>query len=81
MSEEVGKGCDCMYLYEKHYIELLFSERIEEEKKKLAEVKDILDKMPEESKERFEGAPRGYEMFIRDLETVQKRFQDMPACK
>ena len=76
----VGKGCECIYPFEKHYIDMVFEGRIKEEKRKLAEVKEILAKMPPESRERYEGAEAGFKVFIHDLEAVRERFEAMPSC-
>lgn len=81
MEEKVGKPCECIYPFEKHYIDLLFSERIDHEGKKLSEVEEILAKMPPESRERYEGARDGYKYFINDLKIVRERFAAMPDCK
>lgn len=78
--EPVGKSCECIFSFEKHYVDMLFGERIEEEKKKLAEVEEILAKMPPESRERYEGASGAYKSFIRDLEIVRERFAAMSTC-
>lgn len=81
MNEPVGNPCECIFKFEKYYIDLLFGERIEEEKKKLAEVEEILATMPPELKERYMGAKDGFTFFISSLETVRERFKAMPDCK
>ncbi len=81
MAEPVGKPCECIFDFEKYYVDLVIGERIEAEKVKLAEIEEILSKMPPESKERYEGARDGFKFFIRDLETVRDRFKAMPGCK
>ena len=81
MTEPVGNPCECIFKFKKYYIDLLFGERIEEEKKKLSEVEEILSKMPPESKEQYAGARDGFKFFISSLEVVRERFKAMPDCK
>ena len=82
MAEEtVGKGCQCIFPFEKHYVDMIINERIEKEKERLKETEKILAGMPPESRERYEGARDIYKFFIHDLEVVRDRFRAMPDCK
>ena len=81
MAESVGTDCKCIYSFEKHYIDMLFGERIEKEKENLAQAEAELSKLPPEARERFRGVPGGYKLLINDLETVRERFIAMPDCK
>jgi hypothetical protein len=78
--ENVGKGCQCIYQYEQHYINLIFNERIEEEKEKLRAVEEYLSSADEHEREMLEGVPDIYKRFISELETVRDRFSTMPSC-
>ena len=81
--EKVGTGCECIFRFEKHYIDLALEAIIESKKK---ELKSMLERAENVKRSALAAAilanaPGMYNILIRDLETVQKRFAGMPTCE
>jgi len=85
MAENVGKGCTCLFSFEKHYVAVAFKKYIEEEEeqikameKNIAEAKEkapdsVLIGMVERALPLLKG-------LLSDVKTVQERFEAMPTC-
>lgn len=71
IGEKVGRNCECIFPFEKFYVNMLCENRIEEEEKKLAEMEE----------HHYPPALIGFtKSIINDLKTVKERFAIMPEC-
>ena len=74
--ELIGKGCECIYPFEKHYITLVLEERIKADRKYLEEAKTS-----EWAKDpRSQAAMPIFARFISDLGVVLEKVKATPDC-
>ena len=85
MQENIGKGCECIYSFEKFIVDKALEEIIETMKKNVEDTKKAMDEeekkaAPSRLLEALKGSIPMVERVIDQYEVVRKRFQAMPSC-
>ena len=85
MPDSIGKPCECIYEFEKHYFILGLDKLIEDSEQKLKRTKEDLAQATEEEKksrmyESLQNAEAIYNSFISDVKTVKDRVSSMKTC-
>jgi len=86
MAEVIGKGCTCIYPFEKHYVNLALEKLIKENKEELSKIEKEWEEGKYKQLEKagmadFERLTYPLKRFIWDMETVKERFAATPDCK
>lgn len=85
MEESIGKGCSCIYPFEKHYLELALDKVIQSQEEELQNYKRDVeagrnDPATQRLASRMEGMFTMFESMISDYKTVRDRVKNMPDC-
>ena len=86
MTESVGKNCECIYAFEKHYVEVALAEWIGRQKEQISNTKKNLEEMEKKEQELgFMGESLKANMpmlenLVKEVEAVKERFAAMPTC-
>lgn len=85
--EKVGKGCECIYQMEKHFIDLAIDEYLLKLEGELAELKKRIKAAVKEEPEKessykdlLESNRNLTATLSNDLRKVKSRFEAMPSC-
>jgi hypothetical protein len=86
MQESVGKNCECIYAFEKHYIALALDDWITRQKEEVAKNKRLIEEekakgTPSTLAQMIENMIPQVEFVIHDAEIVKTRLEAMPTCK
>ncbi len=85
-TDSIGKPCECIFRFEKHYILLALENLIEKSKAKLEETKTALAEASEEEKKSFmyqslkESGEAIHKRFIDEVSVVKERVTGMKTC-
>ena len=82
MPEPVGKGCECVYAFEKHYVDLALEQIVQDNERRIEEhEKLLLDPATTERQAVFlRSSLDVYKYVNSDMKVVRQRFHDMPVC-
>jgi len=80
--EVVGKGCQCIYPFEKHYVDLALQQIIQENERTIEKTEKALKDpaLTERQAAFLRSALDVYRYVNNDMKAVRQRFADMPAC-
>ena len=82
MPEPVGKGCECIYAFEKHYVDLALEQLIRDNEKTIAEHEKALQDptLTERQGTLLRASLDVFRYVNNDMKVVKGRFADMPVC-
>jgi len=83
--ENVGKGCTCIFSFEKHYVAVVFKKYVEEEEEQIKAIEKNIAEAKEKTPDNqligmTERALPLLKNLLGDIKVVQQRFEAMPTC-
>ena len=84
-SEPIGKDCDCIFSFERHYILLALDGLLDKSSAQMKETKDALNEASEEEKKgilyrNLQGSEEIYKHIMTDVNVVKERVSGMKIC-
>ena len=82
MAEPVGRGCECIYPFEKHYVDLALEQLILDNERTIAGHEKALQDptLTERQATLLRASLDVYRYVNNDMKVVKQRFADTPVC-
>ena len=82
MPEPVGRGCECIYAFEKHYVDLALEQLIRDNERTITEHEKVLEGpgITERQATLLRASLDVYRYVNNDMKVVRQRFADTPVC-